>query len=333
MEWFRFFASCRIVAGKYSSAIYDLDRSVIYDLPNAFLEVIREVEVMPLEQMPEKYGPARYQQIKQFLDKFVEKELAFYTTSPECFPDIDLTWEKPWHITNAVLELDDTASYSFDSVIKQLNELGCQAIQVRLGCNFSTSQATEQILKALASTQINFCELMTPHNDITAAEWISLMDLQPRLRRVYVYAAPDDAVLYNDNERYGRKIVSFKKDIRRENKEKIRLERFSPNILSFTEAQSHNLGLNRKVAIDSQGYIRNYISHPATFGHVNEHLLADVTTQPAFREKWFLPNDWIEGCKDCQYRYTCVSNSDIRKENDKYYKTEMCTFNQQDNTW
>lgn len=333
MEWFRFFASCRIVTGKHSSAIYDLERSVIYDLPNAFLEVLREVEFTPLEQLPEIHGEPRYRQIKQFMDKFVEKEIAFYTTEPERFPDIDLSWDVPHYITNAVLELEDPASYPFSAVIAQLNELGCQAVQIRLLRYFSPAQMTDEILKTLAGTQINYCEIMAPAGDISAAQWIALMDLQPRLRRVYVYAAPEDAVLYNDNDRFGRKIVAFKKDIRQEINEKIRPERFSPNIISFTEAQSHNLGLNRKVAIDSQGNIRNYISHTDTFGHVNEQRLEAVISQPAFREKWFLSNDRIEDCKDCQYRYTCVSNSDIRQENDKYYKTDMCTFNQQENTW
>lgn len=333
MEWFRFFASCRIVAGQHSSAIYDLDRSVIYDLPNAFLDILREATSTPVGQLPEVYGETRYPQIKQFMDKFVEKEIAFYTTEPERFPDIDLSWEMPRHITNAILELDDTDSYSFSAVIAQLNELSCQAIQIRLLRCFSTAQITEVILKALSGTQISYCEIMAPAGETDATQWVSLMDLQPRLRRVFVYAATADAILYNDNDRFGRKVVAFKKDIRQETREKIRPERFSPNIISFTEAQSHNLGLNRKVAIDSNGNIRNYISHARSFGHANEQKLETVINLPAFREKWLLSNDQIEDCKNCQYRYACVSNSDIRQENNKYYKTDMCTFNQQENTW
>lgn len=333
MEWFRFFASCRIVAGQHSSAIYDLERSAIYDLPNAFLDILREVELIPLEQLPAMYDETRYRQIKQFMDKFVEKEIAFYTTEPERFPDIDLSWEMPRHITNAILEVDDPGSYPFATTVAQLNELSCQAIQIRLLRYFSPAQMTDEILKALAGTQISYCEIMAPTGDIPVAQWIDLMDMQPRLRRVFVYAAAEDAVLYNDNDRFGRKIVAFRKDIRQDTNEKIRPERFSPNIISFTEAQSHNLGLNRKVAIDSLGNIRNYISHTHSFGHVNEQKLEMVINQPAFREKWFLSNDQIEDCKNCQYRYTCVSNSDIRQENDKYYKTDMCTFNQQENTW
>jgi radical SAM protein with 4Fe4S-binding SPASM domain len=101
----------------------------------------------------------------------------------------------------------------------------------------------------------------------------------------------------------------------------------------FAEAQKHNIGLNRKVCIDYAGNIKNYLSHRKIFGNVRKDLIKEIIEKPDFREKWFYSNDQLEVCKDCQYRYACLSNSDIKSCNNRYYKVDMCDFNPGDNSW
>jgi len=51
------------------------------------------------------------------------------------------------------------------------------------------------------------------------------------------------------------------------------------------------------------------------------------------QEKRFISNDIIEKCKDCQYRYMCLSNSDIEEKAGKFHKINSCTFNPYENKW
>lgn len=94
-----------------------------------------------------------------------------------------------------------------------------------------------------------------------------------------------------------------------------------------------NVGLNRKLTIDSRGKVKNFFSHQTVFGDVRENSLHDVLSKDEFQAKWRITNDMIEKCKDCQYRYMCLSNSDIVQKNNKYYKLNSCDFNPYKNKW
>ena len=88
---------------------------------------------------------------------------------------------------------------------------------------------------------------------------------------------------------------------------------FISNIPFFCEANLFNIGLNRKISIDFDGSIKNYISHKITFGNIKNTSLDKVLESEEFQKKWHISNDIIEKCKDCQYRYSCLSNSDVEK--------------------
>jgi len=148
-----------------------------------------------------------------------------------------------------------------------------------------------------------------------------------------IYGAPNDTIIQPENVLTNKKIIHFKKDIRIDPKEMIKVERFGTNIESFTEAQRHNLGLNRKVCIDRNGEIKNYLSHNTSFGNIKKDKIKDVILKSEFQKKWLITNDRIETCNTCQYRYACVSNSDIKKENNKYYKIDTCNFDPSSNNW
>jgi len=108
--------------------------------------------------------------------------------------------------------------------------------------------------------------------------------------------------------------------------EKNQIFPFALNILSFTEAQQHNIGLNRKVCIDAQGNIKNYVSHQKSFGHIDHTDLKSLITTQEFQEKWHISNDQIHQCQDCQYRYVCLSNTDLEKKEDIWHKKNYCDF-------
>jgi benzoyl-CoA reductase/2-hydroxyglutaryl-CoA dehydratase subunit BcrC/BadD/HgdB len=48
---------------------------------------------------------------------------------------------------------------------------------------------------------------------------------------------------------------------------------FISNIPFFCESQLLNVGLNKKVCIDSKGNIKNYIDHRSSFGNIKSTLL------------------------------------------------------------
>lgn len=108
---------------------------------------------------------------------------------------------------------------------------------------------------------------------------------------------------------------------------------FVSNIEFYTECLKHNVGLNRKVCVDLDGSIKNFVNHSKIFGHVSVNTLESTIDMDEFQQQWYINNEMIEKCRDCQFRYMCFSNSVVEKRNNLCYKLDTCDFNPYSNTW
>ena len=332
-KWFSLFASCVIVEGKAGSLIYDVERMEFYDLSNDFVELLKMAEHHDIDAIKAQYGHEQDELIDGFFTQFVESEIGFFTTEPERFPKINFTWESPCFITNAIMELDASSDFNFEDVVNQLSDLGCKAVQLR----FLHEAADDElcyILSLFDGSRIQQVDVLMPYcGNAKHGLLYDLAGKHPRVNRFLLYAAAKDEIVSHDQDALDKVIVCLAKDLRTDATEVINPNRFTTNIEMFSEARSHNLALNRKVCISRSGEIRNYIGHRQSFGNVKTDALRSVVSEAAFREKWYITNDAIEVCRDCQYRYACINNSDIATADGKYFKTDRCAFHPETNTW
>ena len=332
-KWFKLFASCKVVHGIGKSLVYDLDRSTFYEVPHSIEKILADTRTNNIGCLEIKYKE-QFNDVMAILDQFVENELGFYTNDPESFPEIDLGWQSPYTITNAIVEIEDTGLYDFIGVANQLDELSCRAIQLRFLKACDLKEISALFEAAFSRSRINQIELIINSNSgVASDDLIQLLAFHQRINKILVYNSAEDHIVPTSTEMLNRRIVYCKKDLNKETAEIINVNRFYTNIHMFAEAQRHNIGLNRKVCIDYAGNIKNYLSHHKIFGNVRKDLIKEIIEKPDFREKWFYSNDQIEICKDCQYRYACLSNSDIKSCNNNYFKVDMCDFNPGDNSW
>jgi len=320
--WFKLFASCFLVKGDAESLIYDTERGAFYPIPDEVAHLLEQTENKDVATVKATMPEAEKGLMDDFLQQFVEAELGFFTQTPECFPAIDLEWDYPAIISNAILEFDVDISYEVKHVIEELDELGCQAMQWRILYPMSAT-LLEDYIRCLEKKRVRQVEILLPF-ELTYQQPVlqSLVDTYARISRIVLYAAPSDSV--DPGVSVG--IYHRKKDIRKDPVEIIHTDRFYANLEIFSEAQQHNVGLNRKVCIDRTGTIRNYLNHATTFGNVREQRIRPMVCTDAFRGKWFVSNGMIEGCKTCAYRYACVNNSDLNQEAGKWYKTTPCNY-------
>jgi radical SAM protein with 4Fe4S-binding SPASM domain len=96
------------------------------------------------------------------------------------------------------------------------------------------------------------------------------------------------------------------------------------NPVYFYESQKFNASLNQKITVDKNGNIKNYISHKKTFGNINNKKINDVLVDDEFTKIWYISNDQIEICKECQYRYFCLNFSEIIEKKGKFFKLNYC---------
>ncbi len=321
--WFKLFACCIIVEGVSSSLIYDVQRNKFYDLPNDYLDILYSSKINDITTIKKNFGYSS-EAIDIFFNNFIKEEIGFYTKSPNSFPEINLTWDSPYHITNSIIELDFEKSFNFASVIRQLDSLACYAIQIRLLSIF-TIDFINELVAYFKNSRFMHIEILILYESIKLESLIDLIKNEARLYRIMIYAGLEDKILLSEPIS-NKSIIQFRKDIRLDQEEIINIGRFTTNVEMFSEAQEHNLGLNRKVCIDKNGEIKSYLSHDFSYGNVNNVPIIDIIKKNEFREKWTIKNDNIEICMDCKYRYACISNSDIIEREDKIYKTNYCNY-------
>ncbi len=332
LKRFKLFASCIIVNGYKESLIYDLERYTNYSLPNEYISIIKELNSTDIDLFIKKNN-FKPDEIISFTRKFINEEIAFFTDEPDSFPDIDLTWKSPHKITNAVIQIDENTSYNVLNAVNQLCEIGCQAVQLRVEFILNDKEIIE-FLSYFDNTRIKSIDLIIPFNpSISKSFFFKLIEQHPRIRRINIYNANNNKIVTDEDLLYDYKIFYSVKDIREDAKEIIDKKNFFYNISVFSESQKHNVGLNRKVSICSDGSINNYIGHKKMYGDISSDKIIDIISQREFKSKWYISNDQIEKCKDCQFRYSCISNSDIKINNKLFYKTELCKFNPYTNIW
>ncbi len=322
--WFKLHSSCIPVKGKDSSLIYDIEKEQLYPISGDHYELLRLCKTNSLSEIERILLEVSEEELKNFLEQFIEESLGFYTSHPESFPELDLEWMAPAVITNGIIQLNATSQFDFENLVEQFQNLGCDAIQVRLEADFEWS-TIEKLMLAFETTRIKLVDWIMPYRPSLDKE--VLLELMGRYKRVgllRIYGSPKNDCWESKDGKVT--ILLLQKDIRLDPSEIITPDRLTVNSYVFMEAQRHNVGLNRKVCVDAEGNIKNYLSHAKSWGNITEVTLKEVVNRPDFQEKWFVTNDKIERCCECSFRYCCVSNSDVEFQQGSYRKVEYCTL-------
>src|SRR5699024_10929349 len=119
----------------------------------------------------------------------LEKELAFFTGTPKLFPKMNLQWDAPFQITNAIIDIDNTSTYEIQSTLDQLEDINCQNIQFRFFKHIIVNDV-ENIISYLDNQEsiITSVDFVFPFNEsFTKANIDKLRYENARLSSMMVY--------------------------------------------------------------------------------------------------------------------------------------------------
>ena len=329
-SYFRLFSACIPVQGVLHALLFDLERKSFYKIPNLLAEILDKPHQQSIPEIKAHYEHQYDEGIDTFLKEFESKELGLYTDEPEAFPKLDMYWDDPLDIQTAVVEMENTDAYNLENVLQQLDDLGCAALQLRL-LSPITAQQINTLLKPSQESRLRQIELLVAQFKGDAKAAVDLMHSNRRIS-LFVQFNKEQKQLIETSDFVGT-IVHSTKALPKAASDCVSPNNFTFDVKLFSEAHSYNTALNRKVCIDAEGYIRNYLSHPKAYGHISNKQLTEVVQMESFREKWLVHNDQIEICKDCPYRYVCLFNSDLQLKNHKWHKTERCGYDPYTDQW
>src|SRR5262249_38744331 len=154
----------------------------------------------------------------------------------------------------------------YDKIFSELDDLGCKALQLR----FFSPPCLDQlatVLKAAAYGRLRSIDILAAHKSELTPEAVEhLIVRHPRVNSVIIHSSPEDfssIVGAAVTLRYITQVIDSPACCGQ-----VRPTYFATNLETFSEAQSFNTCLNRKISIDSRGEIRNCPSLPLSFGNI-----------------------------------------------------------------
>ena len=305
---FKIFANCIAVKGAVRSTICDIRRQDVKLIPNDLYEILNLHEEKTIEEIKAVYNNKFDKTIEEYFEFLLEEEFIFFTENPEFFPKLSMQWDDPTIITNCIVDYNNKSEYSINDVIAQLDNLNCKHLEFRfydvVELNFLEKilEYVEQIKSSIVSIEI-LLPFISNESEIYIKEILLRYN---RVQIIRVFNASKNNVIGPIINTSGYIIYSTKTIKNDTYCGFISKDFFVINIPLFTESQNHNSCLNRKMAIDVNGNIKNCPSMAQSFGNINDATLENALSHKDFKKYWNITKDQIETCKDCEFRHVCT---------------------------
>lgn len=335
-HYFKLFACCLPIKGVARSAIYDLQRYDYEFIPNVLYEILHGCSEMTIEAIKQQYGHENATMIDEYFDFLVEKEYGFWCNKEELsiFPAIDISWDVPFDITNAIIDFDANTTHNLHQIAYDLNLLGCRAIELRFYDTFNV-ESISKILSYFDNSRIRtILPIIKFDNAITDSDIEFLCGKHQRIKHILIHSSPENRHIKSDRT-FSRIEYSVRKFDDESCCGNVLPAYFRVNTQMYIESQFFNSCLNQKISVDRKGDIKNCPSSAISFGKINETTLRDVALyHPDFKKMWNINKDQVKVCQDCEFRYMCTDcRVFISDEKDLFSKPQKCNYNPYTATW
>jgi SPASM domain peptide maturase of grasp-with-spasm system len=330
--YFKLFANCIPVKGVKRSCLCDLQRGTIKFIPNLLYDILIKKKKTILDIKGE-YNNEYDKGIDNYFSLLKKEEWGFYTNEPDKFPDLDLEWHSPIIITNAIFDYNPYWESEIPQAFEQLNELGCEALQLRFYDQIKI-KTIDALLATLSKSRIKSIELLIKYNVNSEEDIILLCQTHLRIHSIIIHSAPyNKFVLDNKNLlvslNYTTNVIDSKFHCGQ-----INSLHFSLNIHSFIESQTRNSCLNQKISIDIKGEIKNCPSLNKSYGNIKNTTLKQAIEKQGFKDLWKIKKDDIDICKECEFRYVCTDcRAYIEDPENLYSKPLKCGYDPYTSKW
>lgn len=331
MSIIKFYTDCVITSGIKRATITDLTREHYKLIPLAMAEIIMTFDGKEEAALWDAFE-GQEEMLAVYLEFLYENEFIFWCDTKEeanCFTALDTQWDFPGQISNAVLELDAKSKYNIGLTLASLQQLGCQSVKIMIDHPKEQEAILLSILRLLEGSLITCLEVNLNFRESLEAKLLKWMIQFPRLLKVFVFNAPENAISEVVKEQLWKhsKIVFTTAPMSNNSCGQVHWGYFTTNVTHYTESLLHNSCLNRKLAIDVSGNIKNCQGMKAHFGNLKDTTLEEAVNKPDFKKYWTITKDKISKCKDCEFRHICTDcRAFIENPEDIYSAPLKCGY-------
>lgn len=330
----KLFENCFISKGAKRGMIADMQRRNYYLVPNSLLLLFDENHVFKTDVVEKTQESERI--IKEYVDFLIENELCFYCNESlvSNFPVLDIdAWDYPAYVTNAVIELDFRRP---EEGIRFLKELAGTCLTRHFEVHtvgIVDVDMADRVLTLIDDLDLYSYNLVIGFNAKEQYQGIAMLQEHYKIFRTIVHSADRDDIILSDKAGWGN-IFLQKLPFSHNQCGVVDVNYFANNLEHISESHQHNTCLNRKIAIDKDGNIKNCLSMCRNHGHIKTVNVKDVIRDPMFTQYWHIKKDDIAICKDCEFRHICTDCRAFTEDpEDIYSKPLKCGYDPYTNEW
>jgi SPASM domain peptide maturase of grasp-with-spasm system len=332
-RYFVLHANCIPTKGFNRSLITDFQRYRYYYVPNDLVEVLDFTKSKTLDEIYGMHSTDNASILNEYFDFLTDNELGFIDDEREVFPELSLEWDSPSAITNAIIDVEQEylTQVDYSSLFQDLSNFNCACVQIRSFGKINL-ESLEGLISYSLNTRIKEIRLVLEHQEGMINDWINnLVNNHKRVSQILFFNCLEDW-----SERImGVDIVYLQaKNLSASDCGTICPTAFNLNIEHLTESLKFNTCLNRKISVDSRGFIKNCPSQKTSYGHLRDVNLTDVVEDKLFQSLWKTKKDDIKICKDCEHRHICTDcRIFISDPNDPLSKPSKCNYDPYTSAW
>ncbi len=332
---FRLFANCVLVKGARRSTIVDLQRRAIDFIPDSLYDLLTIHERSSIGSIKEAYLPEEEAIIDSYFEFLLKKQYLFICSAEELdlFPPLDLSFQAPGLIENAIIDIDAKSNHDFVSIFKELEDLGAMALHLRFFDVVAMGDLLG-VLNLLKESSIEDVEILLPyHGKMQEASFRNFAQNYPRISSITIHHAPASPPFSIAHSSFSLQWTNSPI------KDHTFCGQIGPPFFAihqslFLESQAHNTCLNRKISIDREGAIKNCPSMKENYGSIKDTSLRTALNTQGFKKHWNIAKDQIEVCKDCEFRHVCTDcRAYLENPENLYSKPLKCGYDPYTNVW
>ena len=227
------------------------------------------------------------------------------------------------------MEIEGLSNVSLTKIINSLKILKCKYLELRAYISCPIDKV-EYLMELCKNSQIRGIVIYAKYCSGTKLELLkSIVKANGRIIQVVFHSAPENVKNQKESIIFLKEIVSDETHCGN-----IHKNYFESTLKLFAESQHYNTCLNRKLAVDRNGEIKNCPSMKKSFGNITTSNIEDVVKIKEFKRYWDIKKDMISVCKDCEFRHVCTDcRAYIDRPDDIYSKPLKCGYNPYTTNW
>lgn len=330
---FKLFECAIPVKGAKRGIIYDLQRAKFDYIPLELINILERFDGKKLNDVLLFYGNENETVILEYFEFLLREEYIFFTKlNKKYFPKLEIRHEKPYKISNIIIDVNTNTLSHLIQINEQLEDIGCESLQLRFLKHTDCEDFFLRSIKIFKNSSFKNIEIIC--KEIPMLNEVFLNDfcvLNMKITKFTLFESYENKVKILKPANV--LLIKTKTKIKSTSKHTVHINNFMVNMDLYMESKLFNNYYNKKIYINGQGDIMNSPDNEETFGNIGNTNLKDIINDDYFKKLWEIPKDSILKCKDCEYRYMCVDSSIPYESGDAWELQEECDYDPYNARW